>query len=87
LLLLVAIALLATVASAEPAKVNVEGAPQGLAANISASLAGITKSDLSNGHYQVRISQMVDEAAQALGYYHSSRRSTTLDCARAGVGG
>ena len=72
--MLVAIALLATVASAEPAKVNVEGAPQGLAANISASLAGITKSDLSNGHYQVRISQMVDEAAQALGYYHSSHQ-------------
>lgn len=57
---------------AEPARVVVEGAPPALAANISASLAGITAADLAHGHYQVRISQMVDEAVQALGYYQSS---------------
>ena len=60
--------------SAAPALVVVEGAPPALEKNISASLAGITAADLANGHYHVRISQMVEEAAQALGYYHSSHQ-------------
>jgi translocation and assembly module TamA len=74
LLLLFASALPALSVGAEPAQVVVEGAPRALADNISASLAGITATDLANGHYQVRISQMVEEAAQALGYYHSSHQ-------------
>ncbi|MCX2979558.1 outer membrane protein assembly factor [Halieaceae bacterium IMCC14734] len=50
----------------------VEGAPQALAENISATLAGITATDLAGGHYRVRIRKMVEDAAQALGYYHST---------------
>ena len=73
LFLLVCAALLLSVGvAAESAVVKVKGAAPALAANISASLAGITVLDLQNDLYQARISQMVEQAAQALGYYHSS---------------